>query len=91
MTVTAAQNPTRHIQMDTTVSAPVPTFFMRLFGINTLQATRSAKAEYALPLPMGSPLNYFGAFGKLRGGWIYKETGWLAPTTTSLSPHSGSL
>ena len=85
VTVTAVQNPDRPIQLDTTVSAPVSSFFMLLFGINTLQATRSAAAEYALPLPMGSPLNYFGAFGKLRGGWIYKDTGWLAPTSTLTS------
>ena len=63
------QNPTRDIQLDTSVSAPVPTFFMRLFGINSIQATRKAAAEYVLPVPMGSPLNYFGAFGDLRG-WI---------------------
>jgi len=81
VTVTAVQNSTRDIQLDTSVSAPVPTFFMRLFGINTLQATRTAKAEYALPVPMGSPLNYFGAFGELRG-WIFKDTGLLSPTTT---------
>ncbi len=74
VTVTAVQDPSRDVQLDTTVSAPVSTFFMRLFGINTIQATRSAKAEYVLPVPMGSPLNYFGAFGPLRG-WIHTNTG----------------
>ena len=82
VSVTAVQDKPGGIQLDTTVSAPISTFFMRLFGINTLQATRSAKAEYVLPVPMGSPLNYFGAFGQLRGGWIYTDTGWLAPTTS---------
>jgi Flp pilus assembly protein TadG len=80
VTVTAAQNSLRDIQLDTSVSAPVTTFFMRLFGINTLQATRNAAAEYVLPVPMGSPLNYFGAFGALRGGWIRTDTSWLYPT-----------
>ena len=84
VTVTAVQNPTRDIQLDTSVSAPVPTFFMRLFGINSIQATRTAKAEYALPVPMGSPLNYFGAFGALRG-WIFTDSGLLAPTTSAAS------
>lgn len=79
VTVTAVQNPSRDIQLDTMVSAPVPTFFMRLFGISSIQATRTAKAEYVLPVPMGSPLNYFGAFGDLRG-WIYTDTSWQAPT-----------
>ena len=82
--VTAVPNPTRDIQLDTSVSAPVPTFFMRIFGINSIQATRQAKAEYVLPVPMGSPLNYFGAFGALRGGWIQTDTGWLYPTRTHL-------
>ena len=31
---------------------------------------------------MGSPLNYFGAFGNLRGGWIQTDTGWTYPSAT---------
>lgn len=49
-------------QLDVTVSAPVNTFFMRLIGINTITATRTAKAKYELPVPMGSPLNYYGVY-----------------------------
>ena len=67
VTVTAAQNPSRDIQLDTSVTAPVSTFFMRLFGINSITASRKAAAEYVLPVPMGSPLNYFGAYGTIRG------------------------
>ena len=33
---------------------------MRVFGINSINATRTAKAEYVLPVPMGSPQNYYG-------------------------------
>ncbi len=84
VTVTAAQNPTRDIQLDTSVSAPVDTFFMRLFGIGTLTATARSAAEYVLPVPMGSPLNYFGAYGAIRG-WIHTDTGWRYPTTTLTS------
>ncbi len=91
VTVTAVQNPTRDVQLDTSVSAPVPTFFMRLFGITSIQATRTAKAEYVLPVPMGSPLNYFGAFGTLRGGWIQTDTGWNYPTAHASQRRSRHL
>ena len=47
-------------QLNVTISAPVPTFFMRVFGMTSITATRSAKAEYVLPVPMGSPQNYYG-------------------------------
>ena len=47
-------------QLDVTVSAPVGTFFMRVFGINTITATRTAKAIYVQPVPMGSPLATYG-------------------------------
>jgi hypothetical protein len=47
-------------QLDVTVSAPVGTFFMRVFGLNSIQATRTAKAIYVQPVPMGSPLAIYG-------------------------------
>jgi len=49
-------------QLDVTVSAPVGTFFMRVFGITNITATRSSKAEYVQAVPMGSPLNYYGVY-----------------------------
>ena len=49
-------------QLDVTVSAPVNTFFMRIFGITSVTATRTSKAEYVQPVPMGSPLNYYGVY-----------------------------
>jgi hypothetical protein len=58
--VVNAQQDTIPYQMDVTISAPIPTFFMRVFGINSLSASRSAHAQYNSPLPMGSPLNVFG-------------------------------
>jgi hypothetical protein len=60
VSISALRNEPNHQQMDVTISAPVPTFFMRVFGYNYLMATRSAHAQYNLPLPMGSPLNVFG-------------------------------
>src|ERR1035437_4134379 len=49
-------------QLNVTVTASVPTFFMRVFGINAIQTTRSAKGEFVLPVPMGSPDSYYGVF-----------------------------
>ena len=41
-----------------------------------IQATRSARAEYVLPVAMGSPENYYGVFGQVRN----------ATTTTTVQP-----
>ena len=54
-------------QLDVMISAPVPTFFMRVFGISSLTATRDSAAVFTLPVPMGSPENYYGVFGPVRG------------------------
>ena len=43
-----------------TISSPVPTFFARVFGIQSFPLSRTAKAEFILPVPMGSPQNYYG-------------------------------
>ena len=77
--VTSGGNPN---QMDVTISAPVNTFFMRMFGITKITATRTSHAVYVLPVPMGSPLNYYGDFGKVRtpGGG-----------TTTTTPHPAVL
>src|ERR1035437_105593 len=58
--ISATRNEPNHQQMDVTISAPVPTFFLRLFNIPYLTPSRSDHAQYNLPLPMGSPLNVFG-------------------------------
>ena len=60
VTISAVQDTTNREQMDVTLSAQVPTFFMRFFGINTLTPSRTAHAQFHLPVPMGSPLNVFG-------------------------------
>ncbi len=65
-TVTPFQDAVNDRQLNVTVSAPVGTFFMRVIGITSIQASRTAKAEYVLPVPMGSPENYYGVFGPLR-------------------------
>ena len=53
--------------MNVAISGPVDTYFARLLGITSFPAARSAKAEFVLPVPMGSPENYYGVFGTIRG------------------------
>ncbi len=64
--VTAGKDPDNPRSLQVTVSGSVGTFFMRLFGIGGLPVTASSRAEYVMPVPMGSPENYYGVFGRLR-------------------------
>ena len=84
--VTPAQDAANPRRMKVTVSAPVDTFFMRIFGINSIPASRKASAEYVLPVPMGSPQNYYGVglFIAAESQTGYKSgaasgTGWTTP------------
>ena len=47
-------------QLHVDVSRQVPTFFMRVFGVDTITVDQDATAEYIKPLPLGSPDNQFG-------------------------------
>jgi Flp pilus assembly protein TadG len=76
----AAGNPN---QMDVTISTPVNTFFMRIFGIKSIVATRSSKALFTLPVPMGSPENYYGVFGKLRDATFTNNVTHVMTTTNN--------
>lgn len=58
--VVAGQDADNERMMVVTVSAPVDTFFMRLFGYDQVTVQRTGKAEFVLPVPMGSPQNYYG-------------------------------
>src|SRR5664280_3887744 len=51
VTVTALPDADNDRQLDVTISAPVGTYFMRVVGIQKIQATRSSKAEFVLPVP----------------------------------------
>jgi len=66
--VVASQDAVNPRQMDVTIAAPVGTFFMRVFGIDTINASRTAKAVYVLPVPMGSPENFYGTYCVTRPG-----------------------
>jgi hypothetical protein len=65
--VTANPDPAFDRRMIVNVSAPVDTFFLGLFGYDVVTVSRTAKAEFVLPVPMGSPENYYGVFGLTRG------------------------
>jgi hypothetical protein len=82
VTVTPTQDTTDPRQLDVSVSAPVPTFFMRILGINSINATRTSKGLYVLPVPMGSPLAYYGV-----GDYYVYVT---PPPVTSTAPFSYS-
>lgn len=61
-TVVPAQDGVNPNQMNVTVSATVGTFMARLFGVNSFPTSRVARAEFILPVPMGSPLAYYGIY-----------------------------
>ena len=67
MTVTPIQDPVSTRRMQVTITGPVGTYFARAIGVTSFNATVVAKAEYILPVPMGSPENYYGVFGMTRG------------------------
>jgi len=70
--VTPWQDPTNSRRLRVTISGPIGTFFARVIGVNSFPGFAQSKADYVLPVPMGSPENYYGVFGKLRhpGGGI---------------------
>ncbi len=81
--VTPTQDPDNPRRMRVRVSAPVDTFFMGLFGWDQVTVTRDATADFVLPVPMGSPLNYYGV-GDFRTmvSATPTDTGLRAPTAT---------
>jgi putative Flp pilus-assembly TadE/G-like protein len=58
--VTPLQDPGNDRRLAVTIRAPIGTFFMRVIGIESINVTRTSKAEFTLPVPMGSPQNYYG-------------------------------
>ena len=59
-------------QLRATITHSTPTFFMKIFGIGQIDLTRTAVAQYILPLAMGSPDATFGndpATGHEPGLW----------------------
>jgi Flp pilus assembly protein TadG len=68
-------------RLTVTVTAPVKTFFLGLIGMGSVTVSRHSKAEFVLPVPMGSPENYYGVFGDVRNATM---------TTTGTVNHPGT-
>ena len=58
--VTVERGSTATALLVTITDPSVTRYFSQVFGDSDQRLTRSAEAEYNLPLPLGSPLNYFG-------------------------------
>lgn len=86
VTLTPIQDGSNPRRLNVKLTAPVKTFFLGLIGLNTVTITRDAHAEYVLPVPMGSPLTYYGVY-KLCGvsGSTIACPGIIGATGTALS------
>src|ERR1700682_3275944 len=73
--------------LNVSVSSPVRSWFARLFGINQFSATRNARAEFVLPVPMGSPQDYYGINVLCRN----TDTPPACPQVVSAVPAAGNL
>src|SRR2546428_2171961 len=60
VTVTATPEALNNRILSVTVAAPVRSWFARLLGVTQFNARRNARAEFVLPVPMGSPEDYYG-------------------------------
>ncbi len=58
--VTPVQDPSNNRRLLVTIRGPVGTYFARAVGITSWNAQRTSKADYVLPVPMGSPQHYYG-------------------------------
>ncbi len=78
-TVTPVPDPANDRRLKVTITGPVNTFFARVVGINSWPASRDGKADYVLPVPMGSPEAWYGV------GYLIKPV-----TSTSQSFSTGT-
>ena len=86
VTVTPSQDAQNPRRLDVTITAPVNTFFAQIFGLRQINVTQNSRAEYTLPVPMGSPQSYFGIYNL-----IYKSgTSWATKSVTKAPGASGS-
>jgi hypothetical protein len=56
-TITQEPNPNR---LRVSLTTTVPSYFAQLLGVDEVELTREAVAEYVAPVPMGSPQNKLG-------------------------------
>ncbi len=67
VTVTPVQDTVNKRRLIVTVNGSVGAFFAKSLGIASFASSATGRAEYYLPVPMGSPENYYGVFGMTRG------------------------
>ena len=67
VTVTPLQDTVNKRRLNVTVTGSVGAFFAQSLGISSFASSATGRAEYYLPVPMGSPENYYGVFGMTRG------------------------
>jgi len=92
VTVTPQQDASNRRRLKVTISGPVQAYFAQVFCAlfttctKSISETVNATAEFTLPVPMGSPQNYYGV-----GTYVYDQlnsststnnanTGWKDPT-----------
>ncbi len=59
-TVTPTQDPANPRRLRVEIAGPVGTYFAHVLGVNSFPAVRRSRAEFILPVPMGSPEAYYG-------------------------------
>jgi len=73
VTVTAAQDPSNHRRLSVVITGPVRAYFAQVFCVITgcthqITEKVTGTAEFTLPVPMGSPQNYYGV-----GTYVYNQ------------------
>ncbi|TME61380.1 MAG: hypothetical protein E6I51_09035 [Chloroflexi bacterium] len=60
VSVTPVQDSLNNRALAVTIRAPVQSYFAKIVGVATFPGERNSRAEFVLPLPMGSPQDYYG-------------------------------
>jgi Flp pilus assembly protein TadG len=98
--VVPQQNAKNRRRLDVVVSGNVDTFFSRVLCIEhsaclqNVYVAATGRAEYVLPVPMGSPQNYYGVGDFVKTTTTTStssgDTGWHDPTASQTASPSGS-
>jgi Flp pilus assembly protein TadG len=82
-TVTPLQDPGNPRRLKVTISGRINTFFARVAGIDSFPARRVSKSDFVLPVPMGSPQNYYGVgfYEKIVTTTNTGATSWFDPSS----------
>lgn len=90
LTVTISPVPGNPHQLRVTITdSAVPQYLSDAFQ-SGVTITRSATAEYEQPIPMGSPMNYFGT-GNLNNGFPPAENVWAAVSGWCSAKENGDI